>query len=370
MRTYGLKTKIYCEGTLAEILDSLAVERILIFLTPDSISAYNENIQGLFRNHRVKFLYVEEGEGGFSPEKPEDTVFNLFQFRPDCILTIGGYSLFNYTKIIHHYYIHASRALERENRPLRIHIPVHTAGGLEITDRAYIINRKEQTLTRLRDEDLAPDWLILSKDLYDGKQSKEVERVAFLALATSVDAYLSTDSNDFSTLYSNRSLKVINRHILQVKDSPSALLHLQMAGVMAGIGTNLSNVGLSWVFGLHLQLAFGGPLTDYFSIVFPEILDFQIKNPLIHSAYGKLAKKLNFHYGDPLLNAQAFLENIKSLRATLGLPKKLCEIGIDYGTFVQELDRLSRDIYLQQNWASYPISLSEEDIRAILLNIS
>ncbi|MDO5713139.1 MAG: iron-containing alcohol dehydrogenase [Tissierellia bacterium] len=372
MRGFNMKTNIIYNDKKLEILDTLNPGKVLIFMEYKYLNQYNKQIYPALRNREIKIIYVSEKQYP-TLNNIEQSVLLTIKFEPKIIITLGDFSLINYTKLINYYVINTYQSMNKLNqKPTHIHIPVPTAGGFEITKTAFMVDKNSKTLQWISSDHLIPDILILSPSMASTIDKEKIKYMVLMAICSNIDAYISTMADDFSTLYSNRSLKIMNRSILLLNELDYSLLlnQIQLGSVMSGLALNQSSIGLSWLISLYLYKYFDGDLYQYFPILMPEIINFNIKNNMIKAQYAKLARKINFHYNHDELNAQAFVENFKSIRKSLHLPQKLHEIGIDYGDLIASMDDLANDIYKSQDISYNPIPMTLKDIRELLLLVA
>lgn len=373
MRGFQIKTNIFYNDKRFDALNKISHGKILIFMENRHLKEYNEKIYPVLRDRTVKIIYISEKDYRHDPDRIEEHVLETIRYQPDCIITFGNFLLFNYTKLIRYYVLNTYSYIDAPDDPgISIHIPVHLAGGFAVSETAYLMIRERGLLQWVDDRDLSPDALILNPILGSPEDKQEMEFMAITAICTAIDSYISTASDEFSSLFAEKGLKIINRSLLMLGDSdlPFVLNKIQVGSVMSGLALNQSSIGLGWLFSLFLHKHFGKNINEYFPIIMPEIINYNLKNDIIKSYFAKLGRKINFHYPEDELNARAFVENLKSMRKTLGMPEKLCHLGIDYPSFIAVMDNLADDIYDNQQLAFNPISLTKEDIREMLLTIA
>ena len=165
----------------------------------------------------------------------------------DLLLSIGGGSTIDITKLINYYRNIPTEKISKKNTsylnfiPLRhISIPLTAGSGSESTHFAVVYQGNEKF--SIANEKLLPEFVIIDPELHLSQSNYQKAVSGIDALAQAIESYWSVNSTEESLKYSDTALKLIWSNLNSVvngNDINSALL-LSLGANLAGKAINIT----------------------------------------------------------------------------------------------------------------------------------
>ncbi len=235
---------------LSSILDCLESKRCLLVSRNED---YSHHL--LSRSHRSEVRSYRLSTPLLTLENIEEAQRVLFDpgnWEPDTIVSIGGGSVIDLAKILHH-----------RSTSIRHHVAVPTTAGTgsEVTPFAtYYVNGRKESLA---DSRILPDRVILDSSLLESLPERIVISCALDAFSHAVESHWSIQSNPESLCYSARALTLLREHWVEVDRAhlmaKEHLAGLQKAAYWSGKAIAISQTTLAHALSYGLSAEEGVP---------------------------------------------------------------------------------------------------------------
>lgn len=164
-------------------------------------------------------------------------------------------------------------------------------------------------------------------------------------LAMAVEGLESLQAHAFSDALLMQSLRLLARH-LPVADTPAARCQLVLAAALCGQGTDFGGAGLASVLGHALGHSQGVANGLVNAAVLPHTMRFNAPAtvrgvPQVAAALGAAS--------DPAPGAEEAIARVEALLNTLGLPRRLRDLGVSSSALPEIAGKAMSDWFLQRN---------------------
>lgn len=213
---------------------------------------------------------------------------------------------------------------------------------------------------------LIADWAVLDAELTVGMPREVTAATGVDAMVHAIEAFTSAvRKNPLSDLLARRALELLNASLIAACDHPedlqarsNMLLGAHLAGVAFSNAPVAGVHALAYPLGTHFHLPHG--VSN--ALMLPHVLDHNM--PAAAASYAELGRLL-----DPSLEtvgsqacAQAFVQRLRHLSDSAGLPSRLSTLGIGN----EHLDILASEAMKQERLLiNNPREISESDARRI-----
>ncbi|MCC8056925.1 1-propanol dehydrogenase PduQ [Cloacibacillus sp.] len=306
-----------------------------------------------------------------SPDPDMETVAEgikrLAAFGADTIVAFGGGSAIDAAKSISH----ISGGIV-DNRAVFVVIPTTSGTGSEVSRYAVITDRERNMKYPLADDSLLPDFAVLDVALVESVPPSVTADTGVDALTHAIEAFLSTEANDFSDAMAEKAMKLIFKNLPTAYSEPHNIEARQavhnaatMAGVAfsnAGLGANHS---LAHAAGAKLHLPHGRAN----AILLPYVMSFTAgcHTSLTPAAtrYAQMAAVLSLDSNGVRQSALAAIRATRNLIRKLNIPASFHEAGVDKKIFEGELDAMTEAAMADGCMATAPVPLRPDEIKSI-----
>lgn len=350
MYNFEIKTKISCGIGALESLKDITNKKIFIITDPFMIESKTID----------KILINLEGNdcnifSEIVPDPPIEIVVKgmekIKDYSPDIIIALGGGSAIDAAKAIMDF----SKQIFKINEIEFIAIPTTSGTGSEVTSFSVITDAQKGTKYPLVSADLMPNKAILDPELVKTVPNFITADTGMDVLTHAIEAYVSTDSNDFSDALAEKAIKLVHEYLIDAyKDGSNLEAREKMhnASCMAGLAFNQASLGLNHGIAHIVGAKFHIPHGRTNSILLPYVIEYNANISGYNNAsysdtakkYAQIAKMLGLESSNVRLGVKNLVNEIKKMQKSMNMPMKLtdCKVNkVDVENLLPEIAQLA-----------------------------
>ena len=350
MYNFEIKTKISCGRGALESLKDIKNKKIFIITDPFMIESKTID----------KILINLEGNdcdifSEIVPDHPIETVVKgmerIKNYSPNIIIALGGGSAIDAAKAIMDF----SKQIFKINEIEFIAIPTTSGTGSEVTSFSVITDAQKGTKYPLVSDDLIPNKAILDPELVKTVPNFITADTGMDVLTHAIEAYVSTDSNDFSDALAEKAIKLVHEYLIDAyKDGSNLEAREKMhnASCMAGLAFNQASLGLNHGIAHIVGAKFHIPHGRTNSILLPYVIEYNANISGYNNAsysdtakkYAQIAKMLGLESSNVRLGVKNLVNEIKKMQKSMNMPMKLtdCKVNkVDVENLLPEIAQLA-----------------------------
>ncbi|MBN8046675.1 iron-containing alcohol dehydrogenase [Paraclostridium bifermentans] len=335
MYNFEIKTKISCGIGALESLKDITNKKIFIITDPFMIESKTID----------KILINLEGNdcnifSEIVPDPPIEIVVKgmekIKDYSPDIIIALGGGSAIDAAKAIMDF----SKQIFKINEIEFIAIPTTSGTGSEVTSFSVITDAQKGTKYPLVSADLIPNKAILDPELVKTVPNFITADTGMDVLTHAIEAYVSTDSNDFSDALAEKAIKLVHEYLIEAyKDGSNLEAREKMhnASCMAGLAFNQASLGLNHGIAHIVGAKFHIPHGRTNSILLPYVIEYNANISGYNNAsysdtakkYAQIAKMLGLESSNVRLGVKNLVNEIKKMQKSMNMPMKLTDCKVN-----------------------------------------
>ena len=400
--------KVYIKrGCLPVALEELknVMGKKKVFIVTDSF---------LFENGYTKCITDKLNEMGiehttFSNVAPDPTLAcaiegtrAMNEFKPDCIIAVGGGSAMDAGKIMWVMYEHpevdfmdmAMRFMDIRKRVYTfpkmgekayfIAVPTSAGTGSEVTPFAVITDETTGTKYPLADYELLPKMAIVDANMMMNAPKGLTSASGIDAVTHCLEAYASMMATEYTDGLAIESLKNIFKYLPRAYENgandPEAREKMANAATMAGMAFANAFLGvchsMAHKLGAFHHIAHG--IAN--ALMIEEVLRFnsaevptkmgtfpQYDHPHTLRRYAEVAEALNLGGNTDEEKLENLIKAINELKDKIGIKKTIRDYGIDEQNFLDRLDEMTEQAFDDQCTGSNPRYPLMEEIKEMYL---
>ena len=400
--------KVYIKrGCLPVALEELknVMGKKKVFIVTDSF---------LFENGYTKCITDKLNEMGiehttFSNVAPDPTLAcaiegtrAMNEFKPDCIIAVGGGSAMDAGKIMWVMYEHpevdfmdmAMRFMDIRKRVYTfpkmgekayfIAVPTSAGTGSEVTPFAVITDEKSGIKYPLADYELLPKMAIVDANMMMNAPKGLTAASGIDAVTHCLEAYASMMATEYTDGLAIESLKNIFKYLPRAYENgandPEAREKMANAATMAGMAFANAFLGvchsMAHKLGAFHHIAHG--IAN--ALMIEEVLRFnsaevptkmgtfpQYDHPHTLRRYAEVAEALNLGGNTDEEKLENLIKAINELKDKIGIKKTIRDYGIDEQNFLDRLDEMTEQAFDDQCTGSNPRYPLMEEIKEMYL---
>ena len=400
--------KVYIKrGCLPVALEELknVMGKKKVFIVTDSF---------LFENGYTKCITDKLNEMGiehttFSNVAPDPTLAcaiegtrAMNEFKPDCIIAVGGGSAMDAAKIMWVMYEHpevdfmdmAMRFMDIRKRVYTfpkmgekayfIAVPTSAGTGSEVTPFAVITDEKSGIKYPLADYELMPKMAIVDANMMMNAPKGLTSASGIDAVTHCLEAYASMMATEYTDGLAIESLKNIFKYLPRAYENgandPEAREKMANAATMAGMAFANAFLGvchsMAHKLGAFHHIAHG--IAN--ALMIEEVLRFnsaevptkmgtfpQYDHPHTLRRYAEVAEALNLGGNTDEEKLENLIKAINELKDKIGIKKTIRDYGIDEQNFLDRLDEMTEQAFDDQCTGSNPRYPLMEEIKEMYL---
>lgn len=295
-------------------------------------------------------------------------VFN--EFKPDCVLAIGGGSAMDAAKAMLLFYefpeLNKENVIELKDKGLipidrktdLICIPSTSGTASEVTKTSVITDTEKRLKVPIITDCLRPDIAILDSDITMTMPANIAAETGMDALTHAIESYTNHNLDDFDEALAKAAVAGIIRYLPDSCKNKDALARQKVHNYSCMAGISFANVGLGMVHGIahSFGAAFnmGHGLTN--AIILPYVLMYNSRDERVAAKLKELSYAC--HCDD-------IIEKIEELKTVLGIPNSFSEAGLSEDDFIDNHDLLLDHAMLGATKVN-PVTVSKEDMDRML----
>ena len=401
--------KVYFKkGCLPVALDELGtvMGKKKAFIVTDSF---------LYNNGYTKPIEKKLDEMGimhttFSDVAPDPTlacaregVKQMYEFKPDCIIAIGGGSAMDAGKIMWVLYEHpeadfldmAMRFIDIRKRVYTfpkmgekaffVAIPTSAGTGSEVTPFAVITDETTGVKYPLADYELMPNMAIIDADMMMNAPKGLTSASGIDAVTHALEAYASTMATDFTDGIALRALKVIFEYLPRAYENgasdPVAREKMAHAAAMAGMAFANAFLGVCHSMAHKLGAFHHIPHGIANALMIDEVIRFnsaeqpskmgtfpQYDHPHTLARYAEVADFLGLKGKTDADKVESLIKAIDELKVKIGIKPTIKDYVADEKDFLDRLDAMTEQAFDDQCTGANPRYPLMSEIKQMYLN--
>ena len=324
----------------------------------------------------------------------------MTDFKPDCIIALGGGSAMDAGKIMWVFYEHpevdffdmAMRFMDIRKRVYDfpkmgekayfIAIPTSAGTGSEVTPFAVITDESTNVKYPLADYELMPKMAIVDCNMMMDAPKGLTSASGIDALVHSIEAYVSMMATEFTDSMALEAIKLIFDYLPRAynngKEDPEAREKMAHAATLAGMAFANAFLGICHSMGHKLGAFHHLPHGITVSLVLDEVMRYnasevpekmgtfpQYDHPHTLRRYAEIAEYLGIEGNDDNEKLENLIKKIDSLKDEIGIKHTIKDYGIDESKFLETLDEMSEQAFDDQCTGANPRYPLIEDIKNI-----
>ena len=350
MYNFEIKTKVkFGEGSL-KALQEIKNKKILIITDPFMIKskAIDKILVNLEKDSYEIFSDIV-------PDPPIETIVSGIEVvknaNPDIIIALGGGSAIDASKAIMDF----SKKIIQSKDVKFIAIPTTSGTGSEVTSFSVITDKQKGEKYPLVSDDLLADIAILDPELVRTVPNFITADTGMDVLTHAIEAYVSTEANDFSDALAEKAIKLTFDYLLRAyKDGNDIKAREKMhnASCLAGMAFNQTSLGINHSIAHVLGGKFHIPHGRCNAILLPYVIEYNSNiqgytntdYTVASKKYANISKLLGLNTSSVRVGVKNLVSEIKKLQKELNIPTKLtqCKVNLtDINSLEEEIADLS-----------------------------
>ena len=377
MKRFKLKTDIIFGNDALGVLKTIASDSAVLFTdafmvssgTADAVKAYMTACKNITVFSDVK------------PDPPVELISKAVKFvmdvNADTVFALGGGSAIDAAKstlmIIREHY--------GKNIKL-IAIPTTSGTGSEVTQFSVITDTAAGKKLPLVDESMLPEIAVLDAELVKSVPPAITADTGFDVLTHALEAYISTEANDFSDALAEKAVELVADNLVAVYKNGADLdarAKMHTASCLAGIAFNEVSLGINHGIAHALGAQFHIPHGRANAMILPHVLYFNaeldikfcVKNDCkTADKLEMLARRLGYPANSPDIGVRNMIQRIKEFQRILKIPTTLCDAVVTKSQYEKVKDFIIESALNDACTATNPRKASPKDVEGILEKIA
>lgn len=295
-------------------------------------------------------------------------VFN--EFKPECVLAIGGGSAMDAAKAMLLFYefpkLNKENVIEYKEKDLipkvrktdLICIPSTSGTASEVTKTSVITDTSQKLKVPIITDCLRPDVAILDPDITMTMPCDIAAQTGMDALTHAIESYTNHNLDDFDEALAKGAVAGIIKYLSDSCLEKDRLAREKVHNYSCMAGISFANVGLGMVHGIahSFGAAFniGHGLTN--AIILPYVLKYNKRDERVRAKLEELSYACH---------CEDIIQKIEELKRELGIPDCFAEAGITEDDFIDNHDLLLEHAMLGATKVN-PVTVSKEHMDRML----
>ena len=337
MKSFGIHTQIYFGEGALERLQQIPYKRVLIITDPFVVaSGMIDLITHPLENARIEYSIFKDVVPDPPVEKIAVGVKAMLEYKPDCIVAVGGGSAIDSSKSIREFALQA----EPYGTCALIAIPTTSGTGSEVTSFAVISDPQAKMKYPLVSPDLTPDEAILDAELVRSVPPAITADTGMDVFTHALEAYVSTNNNEFSAALAEKAIEIIGVFLLRAYldgNDMHARQKMHAASCLAGLAFNSASLGLNHGMAHQLGSNFHIPHGRANAMLLPHIIEFNA-NINKHSRsqkeylpavkkYATVANNLGLSSYNKIMSVRSLVNWTQFMLKEMDIPLSISQMG-------------------------------------------
>lgn len=337
MKSFGIHTQIYFGEGALERLEQIPYKKVLVITDPFVVtSGMIELITHPLENARIDYEIFKDVVPDPPVEKIAAGVKAMLEYKPECIVAVGGGSAIDSSKSIRDF------ALKTENygKVGLIAIPTTSGTGSEVTSFAVISDTQAKMKYPLVSPELTPDEAILDAELVRSVPPAITADTGMDVFTHALEAYVSLNNNEFSAALAEKAIEIVGVFLLRAYldgNDMHARQKMHVASCLAGLAFNSASLGLNHGMAHQLGSNFHIPHGRANAMLLPHIIEFNA-NINKHSRsqkeylpavkkYSTVATNLGLSSYNKIMSVRSLVNWVQFMLKEMDIPLSISQMG-------------------------------------------
>ena len=337
MKSFGIHTQIYFGEGALQRLQEIPYKKVMIITDPFVVaSGMIDLITHPLENARIDYSIFKDVVPDPPVEKIAVGVKAMLEYKPDCIVAVGGGSAIDSSKSIREFALQA----EPYGTCALIAIPTTSGTGSEVTSFAVISDPQAKMKYPLVSPDLTPDEAILDAELVRSVPPAITADTGMDVFTHALEAYVSTNNNEFSAALAEKAIEIIGVFLLRAYldgNDMHARQKMHAASCLAGLAFNSASLGLNHGMAHQLGSNFHIPHGRANAMLLPHIIEFNA-NINKHSRsqkeylpavkkYATVANNLGLSSYNKIMSVRSLVNWTQFMLKEMDIPLSISQMG-------------------------------------------
>ena len=380
MKSFEIRTKIHFGDNALERLEQMPYKRVLVITDPfiangSMIKLITDPLERAGKEYEVFCDVV--------PDAPIEKIIvgvkKMLEYLPDVIVSVGGGSAIDSSKAIRDFALNINRYAE----VALIAIPTTSGTGSEVTSFAVVNDTVAKTKYPLVSPSLTAEEAILDAELVKSVPPSITADTGMDVLTHAIEAYVSTNHNEFSTALAEKSIEIIGVFLLRAYlngNDTHARQKMHVASCLAGLAFNSASLGLTHGMAHQLGANFHIPHGRANAMLLPHIIEY---NADIHKdshsqseyhpsvkRYSTIAHILGLSSYNKVMSVRSLIQWIQFMNQDMKIPARISEIGtISVNDYMSKVEDMAEAALADACTATNPRTPDKEAIMQIYRNL-
>ena len=380
MKSFEIKTKIHFGDNALERLAQMPYNRVLVITDPFIAkgSMINMITEPLKKSGKAFEVFHD-----VVPDAPIDKIIigvkKMLEYMPDAIVAVGGGSAIDSSKSIREFALNINHYAD----VALIAIPTTSGTGSEVTSFAVVNDTVAKIKHPLVSPTLTAEEAILDAELVKSVPPAITADTGMDVLTHAIEAYVSTDHNEFSTALAEKSIEIVGVFLLRAflnGDDTHARQKMHVASCLAGLAFNSASLGLTHGMAHQLGANFHIPHGRANAMLLPHIIEY---NADIHKdsrsqseyhpsvkRYSTIAHVLGLSSYNKVMSVRSLIQWIQFMNQDMKIPARISEIGtITVNDYMSKVEAMAEAALADACTATNPRTPDKEAIMQIYRNL-
>ena len=375
MNRFRIKTEVRFDTGALDSLKEYTGLNIAIITDPFMVTSGAAERIGSFMTRCKKVSIF----GEVKPDPPIELIAQGLKFLQDedadLVVALGGGSSIDAAKSM---VLMARRAMNKQI-PL-VAIPTTSGTGSEVTSFAVVTDKAAGVKYPLVSEELLPDVAILDPELVKTAPPSVTADTGFDVITHALEAYVSTQANDFSDALAEKALEIAFRYLpLAFRDGMNLVARDKMhtASCLAGMAFDAVSLGINHGIAHALGAKFHIPHGRANAMLLPLVIaynadvdgNFGKEDSRAAARYATIARKLGLHASTTREGVNSLVEEIRYMMRMTGTPMTLREAKVTDADLAREKESIIQSALKDPCTTTNPRKPVAEDVEGILAQL-
>ena len=380
MKSFEIKTKIHFGDNALERLAQMPYNRVLVITDPfiakgPMIKLITDPLDRAGKTYEVFHDVV--------PDAPIDKIIigvkKMLEYMPEAIVAVGGGSAIDSSKAIREFALGINHYAD----VAMIAIPTTSGTGSEVTSFAVVNDTVAKIKHPLVSPSLTAEEAILDAELVKSVPPAITADTGMDVLTHAIEAYVSTNHNEFSTALAEKSIEIVGVFLLRAYlngNDTHARQKMHVASCLAGLAFNSASLGLTHGMAHQLGANFHIPHGRANAMLLPHIIEY---NADIHKdsrsqseyhpsvkRYSTIAHVLGLSSYNKVMSVRSLIQWIQFMNQDMNIPARISEIGtISVNDYMSKVEIMAEAALADACTATNPRTPDKEAIMQIYRNL-
>ncbi|KGL40050.1 bifunctional acetaldehyde-CoA/alcohol dehydrogenase [Listeria newyorkensis] len=404
MQWFKLPPKVFFEKYSTQYLQKMPnIERVFIVTDPGMVQfkyvdVVIEHLKK--RGNDVSYQVFADVE----PDPSDVTVYKgaelMKDFKPDCIIALGGGSAMDAAKGMWLFYEHPEASffglkqkfLDIRKRTFKypklgekaqfVAIPTTSGTGSEVTPFAVITDKENNIKYPLADYELTPDVAIVDAQYVMTVPAHITADTGMDVLTHAIESYVSVMASDYTRGLSLRAIEMVfeslRASVLDADEDAREKMH--NASAMAGMAFANAFLGINHSLAHKIGPEFHIPHGRANAILMPHVIRYNATKPRKHALfpryesyradqdYAQIARVLGLPASTTEEGMKSLVDAIISLGKDCGIDMSLKGQNVDKKAFDAVVDTLADRAFMDQCTTANPVQPLVSELKEIYIN--